>query len=326
MSNQPNSLSRSEKLLERIWRGLFTLDRWNIAIGRLDDASIHDIIERSQLPALNWLPPGSRSHYRADPFIWFADDGPRVLYEEYPEWRARAKIGSLPLDADGGLCRTEIEGKFHLSYPFVLRQDDHWLCVPESAEAGGVDLYRWDPSTLTWRVIQRLIHEPVLDPTLINHEGRWYIFGTLLNDGPRDKLRIWHSCSLTGPWNRHVQDPAKIDIGSSRSAGNLFRHRGSLFRPAQDCTNGYGRAITLNRIESLSETSFSETTQSRLCPDESGPYPHGLHTFSASGGWFAIDGKRRQFHLLAALFKTLWIVGHKLRRVRLPKVISTGHK
>jgi hypothetical protein len=313
LNKQSSDPAQSETFLKRIWRGLFILERWNIGIGRLDNVSLDGIVERGQLPALAWLPLRHNSQYRADPFIWFADDGLRVVYEEYPEWRARAHISSLPLDANGGAYRTEMSGAFHLSYPFIFRQNDTWLCVPESAEAGGVDLYQWDRSTLSWRVIQRLLDEPVLDATLIDHEGRWYLFGTLLNDGPGDKLRIWHSASLRGPWKRHCHDPAKVDICSSRSGGNLFRYRGGLYRPGQDCSNGYGRAVILNRIESLSETSFSETFQSRIGPDESGPYPHGLHTFSTSGDWFAIDGKRKHFHLLAFIIKALWIIGHRLR-------------
>lgn len=305
--------SSFQSFLKRIWRALFVLERWNIGIGRLGDDSLDDIVKRSQLPAYTWLPCIHGSGYRADPFIWRAEDGLRVVYEEYPEWRSRAHIGSFPLEINGGTYRTEMSCAFHMSYPYIFREDETWLCVPESAEAGGVDLYQWDKSGLRWQLIQRLLHEPVLDPTLINHEGRWYMFGTLLNDGPHDKLRIWHSASLRGPWKRHCQDPAKVDICSSRSGGSFFRYRNGLFRPAQDCSSGYGLAVTVNRILSLSETNFIEVFQSRLGPDQSGPYPDGLHTFSISGDVFVIDGKRKVLHLLAFLIKFLWIIRHRLR-------------
>jgi hypothetical protein len=105
-------------------------------------------------------------------------------------------------------------------------------------------------------------------------------------------LRIWWSKTLEGNWQPHACDPAKVDVSSARSAGPLFELGGRWYRPAQDCTKGYGTAVTINRIDVLTPTQFVETTVSTVRPDPHGPYPHGLHTLAVHGHTLLIDGRR----------------------------------
>jgi hypothetical protein len=135
----------------------------------------------------------------------------------------------------------------------------------------------------------------LIDATLFEHGGKFYLFATTRGDGSYEKLRIWWAPSLSSPWQAHAQDPVKIDIRSARPAGPLFRHDGAWYRPAQDCSGGYGGAVTINRLDVLSPDHYRETEVSRLVPDRHGPYPHGLHTLVVCDDIILVDGKRVGF-------------------------------
>ena len=229
-----------------------------------------------------------------------------MIYEEIDHWSKLGHIRSLSLQRFSRLqrSRAEIVQPHHLSYPFIVQFNDVWYCVPESARAGGVDLYAWDPAGGSWKLERRLIDTVgVLDATLFRHEGIWYLFGTVRGEGPRNKLRIWWSKSLGGNWQSHARNPAKVDVSSARSAGPLFELGGRWYRPAQDCTHGYGRAVTINRIDVLTPTEFAETTVSTVQPDPDGPYPDGLHTLAVHGNTVLVDGRRIRFSAALLLAK-----------------------
>ena len=89
-----------------------------------------------------------------------------------------------------------------------------------------------------------------------------------------------------------MANPLKIDVTSSRPAGTPFVRDGALlFRPAQDGSQGYGAALSINRVDRLDEVGFSEQVVERL-ELLAGPYPHGPHTFVACDGHVCIDGFR----------------------------------
>jgi hypothetical protein len=176
--------------------------------------------------------------------------------------------------------------------------------MPESARGGGLDLYSWESATGLWSLERRLLDDvAVLDATLFRYQERWYLFGTLRGDGSYEKLRIWWADSLEGEWHMHAMNPAKVDVGSARSAGAFFKFGGAWYRPAQDCREGYGGALAINRIDVLTPSEFFETTVSRVEPDVGGSYPHGLHTLAVLGEYILIDGRKTGFRMALPLMK-----------------------
>jgi hypothetical protein len=297
---------------------LFKLERWNIGVVQRQPGDLSTLVQGGGLGHIEWQPRLSSRRYRADPFVWTADVGVRLIFEDYGSWIGRARICSVPLAAaeHGTTARLEISAATHLSYPFIVEVDGTCYCIPENAESGSVSIYGWKHAEHRWAQIARLIDEPVLDPTLYYHEDNWYLFGTLLNDGANSKLRIWHSRSLFGPWHRHQCNPVKTGGVGVRSAGPLFRDGDALFRPAQDATGGYGSAIIIHRIDLLTPDAYTETALSRLRPDPSGPYPNGLHTLTVTTHAIVIDGKKTELTWVAPFFKALWITTHCWRQWR----------
>jgi len=130
-----------------------------------------------------------------------------------------------------------------------------------------------------------------VDTSIFHFDGRWWLTCTNLDDGPWEKLFIWHADDLTGSWRPHRANPVKIDRRSSRPAGTPFLHEGTLYRPAQDCSKSYGQSVVINRIRRLTTEEFEEEEVAYVKPFQP-PYLEGLHTLSSIDGMTLIDGKR----------------------------------
>ena len=316
---QPESAAGISGRLRRLFRRYCILTEWNFGLVETPPAALTRLVTDGLLGTVVWCPRRSPLSSRADPFFWPTSHGPRVIYEEISSWSQRGHIRSITLDrfSKRQQPRLEIDRNFHLSYPFVIQVDDTWYCVPESARSGGVDLYAWEPRTKLWVLKRRLIEGiAILDATFFRYEGIWYLFGTVRGDQSYSKLRIWWSYTFEGNWQSHACDPAKVDVRSARPAGSWFEVDGRWYRPAQDCAAGYGSAVTINRLESLSPTEFSETMVCRVRPDPKGPYPDGLHTLGVYRGQVLIDGKKVRFSAALLLMNALRLV------VRLPGRIA----
>lgn len=284
--------------LQSLYRKYCVLTDWNIGFVPATTATIERLVRTGDLGQIRWMPKASPLTSRADPFMWPHEGGRRIIFEEIDHWTGRGHISSLPFDKlnERSVARREIAQSYHLSYPFVLHSGGKWYCMPESARSGGIDLYLWNDQLATWQLARRLIDGvQLIDATLFEHGGKFYLFATTRGDGSYEKLRIWWAPSLSGPWQLHAQDPVKLNVRSARPAGPLFKHGENWYRPAQDCSKGYGGAVTINRLDVLSPDHYRETEVCQLAPDRNGPYPDGLHTLVVCDDIILVDGKRVGF-------------------------------
>jgi hypothetical protein len=275
------------------FRGLFRHEHWNVGFlsrpiqSLLDEPSVRDAV---------WLPFQSTGAYIADPFGCTIDGRPHLFCEMYDYRAQRGYIVSGTLDTAAPVARLApvLKRPFHLSYPFLLDGPAGLRMVPEAAESGRVTAYALDTDG-AWSEERAFLDDvPAIDPTFVEHEGRWWMFCSK-PDAPNSQLHAFYADRTDGRWSAHARNPVKSDIRSSRSAGTLFTRGGYLFRPAQDCSTGYGSRIALNRINVLSPDEFSEETVAMIEPDRRGPCPDGIHTMSAFGSITLIDGKYHRF-------------------------------
>jgi hypothetical protein len=278
---------------------LLHVEVWNVGVTR---DSPERILERGRIDAdgVTWCVPRGRDHFIADPFA-FEDRGERILFEEFGA-SAKGRICSIPLSNLNQPIepRVEFEHSYHMSYPCLFRDGGETYCVPETYQSRRICLYRRTGDH--WRLERTLLEgRPFVDPTLFEHQGRYWLFFTLQDDGAygNQTLHACHAESLHSEWRPHALDPLKSDIGSSRPAGTPLVIGGELYRPAQDCSETYGGALVLNRITRLTPTEFEETVAARIAPIANSPYPDGLHTLVRMGSGAVFDGKRFRFHPLA---------------------------
>ncbi len=264
------------------------VDEWEIGIA---DVGLEAWIDASR-PKVRWLGLSSRSGYVADPFgIGSPVDG--TLLAEFYDYRSRH--GSLVTTRfsegrpTGGLA-TLANQHHHLSYPFPVASDDTTYVVPECSASATTTLYRLAGNTLE-PIAEILPGEALVDPTLLHWEGRWWLLATHAGVEPDAALHVYWADELIGPWSPHPANPVKTDVRSSRPAGTPFVVDGLLYRPAQDCSQSYGGALSINHVSTLSPTAFHEQPIRRIEPFAD--RPDGIHHLSAFGtGATLIDGRR----------------------------------
>lgn len=231
----------------------------------------------------------------ADPFV-AAHEGRHWLFvEEVPYATQKGVLSVVEIGPHGpvGAPQPFLERQGHLSYPFVFERDGAMWMIPESSAEATVDLYRAEQFPHRWTKVATLIDGlRVGDATIADHDGRLWLFGTIGGDGAStwDALHVWWSGALEGPWQALGPDPVLIDAQGARPAGAFFRRDGALWRPAQDCTAGYGAALALCRVTKLGLDGFAQSVERVLRPG--GPeWPgKGLHTLNWNAGIEVVDG------------------------------------
>ena len=163
--------------------------------------------------------------------------------------------------------------------------------VPESAEAESVNLYECVRIPDKWVFRRKLLTGVrLLDATLLEWQGLWWMFACLEQPfGLRgaDTLALYMADDpVTGDWRRHPASPVMADVTGSRPAGALFAYDGRLYRPAQDGSHGYGWAIAVNEVVSLTTTHYAERRVSTVAPP---PGVRGTHTLNRAGGIAVMD-------------------------------------
>jgi hypothetical protein len=264
-------------------------ERWNIGVVR---APIHRFLDPDFRPEVEWAPYHRDGYMLADPFGVSAGDGLRVLCEEFSFFSERGWISELSWNrrAGWGEPRTMLDEQVHMSYPYPVLHEGGVYCMPECGARNRLALYRVDAERL---VLERTMLEGprLLDSTIFEHGGRWWLFGTRADEEPNAKLHIFHGPSAVGPWTPHPGNPVKTDVRCSRPAGTPFVHDGRLYRPAQDCTKRYGWRLAINHVSRLTPNQFEETPLRWIGPLSESPYPHGFHTLAACGDLTLVDAK-----------------------------------
>lgn len=271
---------------------VFLLERWHVGIVR---RPVESFLEEGFQPEIEWLPRRKAGGFLADPFLVGGDSARRMLVEEWDDRSGRGTIAEVDLEEGlrGSAPRTAIDAGCHMAYPFTFEHDGRLLCAPESYQRRGVFLYAFDPVGQRWTEHATLLEGvAAVDPTLVHHGGRWWLFHTDHDEGPEDKLFLWSSLELLGPWEPHPGNPVKADVRSSRPAGTPFVFEGELYRPAQDSAGGYGRAVVINRVTRLTTTEFAEERVARFPPPPGSPFRDGFHTLAGLDDLTAVDGKR----------------------------------
>jgi hypothetical protein len=256
-------------------------------------------------PVLTWRDVDDAfAVFVADPFM-LPVDGTWHMFFEAVVWDDGGTKGviSHATSRDGlrwQYQRVVLEEPFHLSYPFVLASGGEHYMIPESQGAGVVRLYRADPFPHRWVHVGDLLAGPVLlDSTVFERDGRWWMMVDTspgLND---ETLRLFHAPALRGPWTEHPRSPVvRGDPRMSRPAGRVLCTPDRVLRFAQGARPDYGTDVRAFEITTLTPDAYAEREVPGgpvLTASGRGWNRRGMHHIDvhplADGRWLAcVDG------------------------------------
>ena len=232
----------------------------------------------------------------ADPFPVDTPLGELLFVEEYVRNDHKGRLAVVRLDDSPRGWRsveTVLDLPTHLSYPFVFRFEDDWYMLPEQAGTGALQLYVAEEFPTRWHWHSTALDLPASDATLIEIDGRWWMFAALMPKGgtTADELHIFHAASPLGPWIAHVRNPVVSDIRSARPAGRVYRMDGVWYRAAQDGAVTYGHSVCIVRIDRIDMEDYRETVVDVIRPYWA-PGLMATHTLNHTDDVTAVDALR----------------------------------
>lgn len=270
----------------RVASNLVPAEQWFIAYRDQLQPSGKSAAPRLLIPSDDWS--------YADPFLYEWGGKHYLFFEKVGDSHPRGEIWFVELDEAGNAGEPEraLARDYHLSYPHIFAWRGETYMLPETCSNASVEIYRAVDFPRRWELTATLLpNVRACDSTIFERGGKLWLFtaGIGGKDLACSELSLFYSDSLFGPWIPHPKNPIVCDSSAARPAGNLFYQKGELIRPAQDCSRRYGYAISLHRVDVLSETDYRETRIGRILPD----WAAGLvatHTINRDSRYEVLDG------------------------------------
>ncbi|HEX2967694.1 MAG TPA: hypothetical protein VHO46_01225 [Bacteroidales bacterium] len=274
--------------------------QWVIGLIRAD---IKEIIRTKNFnqDKMIWISPDSPERFYADPFIMKNRNGEvEILYEDFSIDEHYGNISVMTLDSNLKPVNRDValDTGSHLSFPFIYRENNRVFVIPEAVRSGAVSCYEYNSNRRMLKKRADIIKMPLYDPTILNMNDKYWLFGSVFENRSEYKLHIFHSDNLMGPYLPLRGNPVRSGMNGIRAAGNFIEVDGSIFRPTQNCENEYGESITINRIKVLDEYYFSEEQYMTINISRKNLYEnniHTIHTLNFSDDLIVVDGIKWTF-------------------------------
>lgn len=238
--------------------------------------------------------PNSWRYWAADPFLVETEGKTWLFAELYDRLQRKGVLGCR--DLNDPKWTIILDEPFHLSYPFVFKQNGTFYMIPESFRAGKIRLYKAVSFPYSWEPVCDLAEMAAVDSTVIQTSaGQFLLTVRVVNAvGTLTLMKVEENWNLSEPIC--VAQPEDANV---RPAGKAFRKDGTLIRPTQDCSAGYGYALNFARITKMDGNSFEEQRFMKIRPEDVRidhvRTPEGIHTYNFSEHYEVIDYKEYEF-------------------------------
>ena len=252
-------------------------------------------IESSPKNFTKIMPPKDR--FWADPFIYRRDNQYYVFFEELVYNDIKGHISVMALNEDSTYTQPKciLKKEYHLSYPFLIEDNNELYMIPETKENKTIEIYRCVEFPYEWEFEMNLMSNiAAVDTTILKKDNRYWMFTNIQERkgaSVNNELFIFYSNNLLSQnWHPHLENPVVSDVSKARSAGNIFEFKNELYRPAQNCSKHYGYAMSINRITNLTEEKYEEEEVSIILPNWDRNIT-STHTFNQLNNLSVIDGE-----------------------------------
>ena len=254
-------------------------------------------------PEVRWMKHQRQRGWFADPFVLEVTDTTiSLLAEEFRFNTGKGRI--VRLDVDREMLELKnvsvLIDDCHLSFPFVLlpieyskavgarckvqgaksndalpirggqRRLRDVMILPETGKEGQWRCYRLDLETNECVMDHVVCEEPMVD--VVIHENN--VFATTISDPNGKNLSIYELCENSFQLVRTITFDEKV----ARNAGAFFKIGEKVYRPAQECNEWYGHALSIQEFKN------GEFKEVRRIP--------GFHTLNSYQGVTVVDAKQ----------------------------------
>ena len=292
MENRRN-MKNVRKLYDRMTR-----DRWEIGFV---EGGLSSVMENSHL-SIHWLKHNYKDRWFADPFILDVTESEiYVLAEEYRYETTKGRIALLVVDKRTYELKTldiVLELDTHLSFPAIWRENGHVYVYPESWHSGELSLYEYKGRCRGLAFKKVLCNESMADAVMTDLFGKRQLFSVWEND----KLRVYDFNPTTGLFELSYVKP--FGKATARCAGDFYRYKGKVYRPAQVCVERYGEAVEIQEVVWDDEGNLCFVPLKTLYSSHPS-LNTGMHTLNSFKGMAVVDVHGWRHPLTVKSFKAL---------------------
>lgn len=249
------------------------------------DIELNKTIEKNDYKEIT----SPENYYYADPHLFKFCSRTYLFFEEYDY--KKGVISCIVIDKDLNMSKPVkvLERPYHLSFPFIFKDDKNIYMVPETSSNNCIEIYKATQFPYQWSLFQTLLKDFwASDTVIIEENGIWWLFTSI---GNVNNLTILYTYDLnSGTWHNHPYNNTNKICG--RMAGGIFRYDNKLIRPVQCCCPKYGYSVILYEIEVLSRTEYKEK---EICRKYANWKKNllGTHTYSIADDLLIVDAKER---------------------------------
>lgn len=280
--------------IRNIIRSFFYFDQWALLFS-LDDTSF---LSENFNDFKKILPPKDR--FWADPHIYKKDNIYYIFIEELIYKENKGFISVIEMDEKGNYKQPVkiLEKDYHLSFPFIIEDNNEVFMIPESKESGQLELYKCVDFPYKWKLETVLMNKKAVDTVIVKREDEYWLFSNMTDvEGAsfNDELYLFSSDTLTSKkWTPHPENPIISDVTNARLAGNLvYNDNNELFRVAQNCSHHYGYGMQINNITTINDTVYEEEKIKEIHPKWSKNIS-STHSYSKVDKLTVIDAQIRR--------------------------------
>lgn len=273
-----------------LWQKVYYKRQWHLLYNVNSDTEVNHINQFKKL-----LPP--KNKIWADPFVVNHENQSFIFLEEMDTKANKGYISYCSV-VDGKISRPKkvIETDYHLSFPFIFDYNGKRYMIPETYNAGNIQLWECIRFPENWELKSILIDNiKAVDTVLQEMNGKWWLFCTVKSlpqaSGHEELFLYYADDPLSSKWTPHQKNPVISDARLGRNAGKIECKDGVYYRYAQFSGYAYGKAITKSEIVHISETSYQERILEIVYPDKKYNHEH-LHTFNFAGDIVVGDALR----------------------------------
>ena len=207
-----------------------------------------------------------KSKYLGDPFLFKKGNENFLFAEEFDLKEKKGHIVSFQLsNYNNSYIRqgTVLKEKFHLSFPYIFKDNKKIYMIPESSENNDVRLYECLKFPFKWKLKKILFKNiKAVDTIAFKKRNIWFLITTTaINSSDQfNKIDIFYSVKglLTNDWIRNRSSLTQFNNKNVRNAG-LVKIKNDLFRINQiPSFNNYGHKIQINKIININKNIYEE--------------------------------------------------------------------